>query len=74
MTEHGPEYEEGVRDGRLAALENVVYKRHEGKFENHEKRLIYLERIAWGMVGVLFLSTMWPRIETLLHIANETAK
>ena len=64
VKDHG--YEEGLRDGRLKALEQRVEK-HETVRDNHERRLVYLERIVWGFAGVLFLSTIWPRLETMLE-------
>lgn len=64
MTEHN-DYQEGLRDGRLKALEQRIDK-HETVRDNHERRLVYLERIVWGFAGVLFLSTIWPRLETML--------
>ena len=60
------DYQEGLRDGRLKALEQRIDK-HETVRDNHERRLVYLERIVWGFAGVLFLSTIWPRLETMLE-------
>ena len=61
---HNGDYEEGMRDGRLAALERRI-DTHDRVRDNHERRLVYLERIVWGVFGVMFLSTIWPRLEVL---------
>ena len=63
---HNEDYEEGKRDGRLDALEHRV-NTHDRVRDNHERRLIYLERIVWGIFGVMFLSTMWPKLEVMLN-------
>ena len=60
----GRDYEEGLRDGRLDALEHRVAI-HDSKSDNHERRLVYLERIVWGVFGVMFLSTIWPKLEVM---------
>lgn len=62
---HNSDYEEGVRDGRISTLESRD-KWHTIRGDNHERRLIHIERIIYGMVGILFLSTMWPKFEVLL--------
>lgn len=63
---HHSDYNEGLRDGRLSALENAVGK-HGDRFDNHERRLVLIERIIYGMVGILFLSQIWPSIVGLLN-------
>ena len=65
LSEHGSDYEEGLRDGRLKALEHRI-ENTETVRDNHERRLVYLERIVWGFAGVLFLSTIWPRLEVIV--------
>ena len=61
---HGHEYEEGMRDGRLKAMEHRL-DGHDQVRDNHERRLVYLERIVWGVFGVMFLSTIWPKLEVM---------
>ena len=67
---HNSDYEEGMRDGRLDALSHRVAAT-EVKSANHERRLIYLERIVWGVFGILFLSTALPRLEGLLNALSK---
>ena len=50
MVEHGPDYEEGVREGRLRALEMARQEHHE-RLDKHERRLTALERVAWALLG-----------------------
>ena len=61
---HNSDYLEGMRDGRLSALERRA-DIHDRKADNHERRLMYLERIVWGIFGVMALSTFWPKLEVL---------
>ena len=61
---HSSDYEEGMRDGRLKSLEHRL-SQHDAKSDNHERRLVYLERIVWGVFGVMFLSTIWPKLEVM---------
>jgi hypothetical protein len=67
---HAGDYDEGLRDGRLAALERRV-DTHDMVRNNHERRLIYLERIVWGVFGVMFLSTIWPRLEVMFSAVSK---
>ena len=67
---HNDDYEEGKRDGRLDALEHRV-NTHDRVRDNHERRLIYLERIVWGIFGVITISTLWPKIETVFKALSE---
>lgn len=50
MTNHGPEFEEGVREGRLMAVE-ATQRAHAERIDNHDKRLTALERVAWALLG-----------------------
>ena len=67
---HNSDYEEGMRDGRLKAIEHRI-SLHETKADNHERRLIYLERIVWGVFGVMFLSTLWPKLEVMFSAVSK---
>lgn len=63
--DHSQDYDEGLRDGRLRAIE-AQQSKHTEKFDDHESRLILIERIIYGMAGVLFLSAIWPKLETVI--------
>jgi hypothetical protein len=65
-TGHNDDYEEGKRDGRLDALERRA-DLHEAKDDNHERRLAYLEKIVAGFAAIVFLSTIWPRLEVMFN-------
>jgi hypothetical protein len=63
---HNGDYEEGMRDGRLQSLERRV-DRHDSVLESHEKRLLYLERIAFGMLAILAFTSVWPKVAHFLN-------
>lgn len=67
---HGSDYEEGLRDGRLKSMEHRL-DNHDKSRDNHERRLIYLERIVWGVFGVMFLSTLWPKLELMFGAVSK---
>ena len=67
---HNSDYEEGMRDGRLKAMEQRL-DNHDAKTDNHERRLVYLERIVWGVFGVMFLSTLWPKLEVMFSAVSK---
>jgi len=48
--QHHSDYEEGVRDGRLAALQAAV-SAHNEQLKDHSRRLTALERVAWALLG-----------------------
>jgi hypothetical protein len=54
-------YEEGVRDGRIAALERRA-DAHDDHYGNHERRLIYIERIVVGMLAIVTFTSVGPEI------------
>lgn len=57
-------YEEGVRDGKIEALEQIV-ARHEKRFDVHEGRLRIMERILYGLIGALALIEFMPAFQKL---------
>jgi hypothetical protein len=63
---HSADYDEGVRDGRLSTLERRA-DGHDARDDNHERRLNYLEKIVAGFVAIVFLSTIWPRLEVMVN-------
>jgi len=69
LTEHGAEYEEGRRDGRLEHIEKALDdlgKDHVKVRESHEKRLQYLERIAASLLAIVTFTTVLPGIVNFL--------
>jgi hypothetical protein len=63
MTEHS--YEEGLRDGRIDALERMV-SHHNDRLDHHERRLQMIERIIYAMVGALALVELLPALKGIL--------
>jgi len=59
-------YEDGVREGRLRSMEKE-HGRINSITDNHERRLILIERVIYGMAGVLFLSAVWPELRHIVQ-------
>jgi hypothetical protein len=70
VTDPGTDYQEGLRDGRLDALERRA-DMHDARDENHERRLMYLEKIVAGFAAIVFLSTVWPRLEIMFSALSK---
>ena len=67
MTEHS--YEEGVRDGRISALEKMMAEErrlNHSRFDNHDRRISLLEKIAYGAAGITVFLQLLPIIEKLI--------
>jgi hypothetical protein len=60
------DYEEGVRDGRLSALERRV-DNHDVRGDTHERRLVHLERIVFGMLAIVTFTSVWPEIAEFMN-------
>jgi hypothetical protein len=67
---HNSDYQEGMRDGRLQAMEHRLDRHDEIKID-HEKRLVSLERIVAGFVAIVFLSTIWPGLEGMFNALSK---
>ncbi len=52
MTDHS--YEEGLRDGKIKALEEMV-TRHDERLDKHENRIGTLEKVAYSLIGAIAL-------------------
>jgi hypothetical protein len=63
--EHDANYDAGVQDGRLAALERRS-DIHDVKADNHERRLQALERIVAGMLAIVCFTSVIPELLELL--------
>jgi hypothetical protein len=59
--DHNGNYEEGVRDGRLSALERRA-DGHDASRDNHERRLMYIERIVVGMLAIVAFTSVGPQV------------
>jgi hypothetical protein len=60
------DYEEGVRDGRLTSLERRA-DNTDLRGDNHERRLVHLERIVFGMLAIVTFTSVWPEIAEFLN-------
>jgi hypothetical protein len=59
-------YEEGVQDGRIAALETITEQHHE-RLNDHSSRLKKMERIIWLAFGALFAIQALPEVIAIAH-------
>lgn len=63
---HSNDYEEGVRDGRLKSLEHRM-NAHDTRYVNHERRLIYIERIVFGMLAIIAFTSVGPQFMDFMN-------
>lgn len=59
-------YEDGLRDGRLSALEAML-SRHGERLDGHAKRLHIQERLAYGLMGAIFLLELAPALQRFFN-------
>jgi hypothetical protein len=59
-------YEDGIREGRLRAIEEGQKRVHE-RMDNHERRLTAQERITYALLGALALMQIWPAIQAMVQ-------
>ena len=61
----GEEYKEGLRDGKIEALERAVGE-HGDRLDTHELRLTAQERIVYAVGGAFLLVQLWPSLQEFL--------
>lgn len=62
MTEH--DYEAGLRDGKISALEKL-HAKHEERISKLEETLKLQEKVTWGLIGAIGLVQFLPKLEAL---------
>ena len=67
MADH--DYDEGLREGRLKALERIQTDHH-ARLDHHERRLQFMERCVWGLLGAIALAEFLPTIREFLNGAG----
>ena len=60
------DYEEGLRDGRLQALERML-EYHSDRLDDHDVRFKVLERIVYGVLGAILLIQLLPLIKDIIR-------
>jgi hypothetical protein len=60
-------YEDGIREGRVRALEAGQLRVHE-RINSHEKRLTAQERITYALLGALALLQLWPALQSIVQL------
>lgn len=58
-------YEEGLRDGRIAALEHMQHSQN-SRLDKHESRISIQERITYGLLGAIALLEVIPLLRDVL--------
>jgi hypothetical protein len=58
-------YEDGLRDGKLEAIE-VSMGQHSDRLDEHSKRLSILERACWITLGIVATIQFIPAAQTAL--------
>ena len=59
------EYELGLRDGRLKAIETMQSYQND-RLDHHERRLQTAERIVYGLIGAIALIEIFPVLKAAL--------
>ena len=59
------EYQQGLRDGRIDAMERMQ-SHHNERLDHHENRLQAAERILYALIGALMLIESAPLIRGFL--------
>ncbi len=59
------EYEQGLRDGRLRAIEAMQVEQNE-RMDSHERRIQSAERIQHGLLGAIVLVQIIPMLEGII--------
>jgi hypothetical protein len=58
-------YEEGLRDGKINALEQISAM-HDDRIETVEKRVSSLEKVAYAFIGALALLEFIPLLQEVI--------
>jgi len=58
-------YENGLRDGRIVALEEIAGQ-HRDRLDSHSTRLRRMERIIWAGGGMIVLIQLIPELRMVL--------
>ena len=57
-------YDEGLRDGKIAALERLSMH-HTNRLDAQAERIHRLEKIAWAMLGIIALMQFAPGVKAM---------
>lgn len=63
-------YQDGLIEGRLLSLENMVGG-HADRMDAHAKRLQLLERVFWTGLGIISFFQLLPMVSTAMKIMVE---
>ena len=63
--ENNPSYADGLRDGKIQALEDITAVQS-ARIDDHSKRLAIIERIIWALAGIIAFIQVWPAVQGLI--------
>jgi len=63
--ESQPTYEQGVADGKLRALENVMHM-HSTRIDRVEGKISTLERVAYTLLGAVAIIQLAPSLKLFI--------
>jgi hypothetical protein len=66
---HAHTYDEGLRDGKIAALAEATARAHE-RIDRHEVRITAQERITYAVIGILGFLELLPRVSALMEVVQ----
>ena len=59
-------YDDGVRDGKIEALEATSAK-HSERLDRHSKRIALLEKAAWVVLGIVLAIQLVPEAKDFIR-------
>jgi len=62
VVENKHDYEAGLRDGQIKALEEVAHS-HGQRLDRHSRRISVLEKAAWAMFGIVAMIEFFPALQ-----------
>ena len=65
MNEDAPGYPEGLRDGKIAAIEHMQATQNR-RLDNHDNRISNLERVAYIVLGIVMFLEFAPQLRSWL--------
>ena len=65
MTKATKSYEDGIIAGQLKAVEAMGVI-HKDRLDSHSTRLRALERIVWGLLGIVMFLQVFPHLKDFI--------
>lgn len=62
-------YEDGITEGKIQALEQIA-STHKERLDNHATRLRIVEKIVWGVLGIVAFLQILPVLKAAVGVAG----